>query len=404
MRILLGVECLRPGGAQVFVLRLAKALEAGGHSVFIFINFKDYQSQEMIEEIHPAAKIFFPEIPYFLDWVIRKTDKVLYYANIDIQIREWFVRRSIRKQVTALKPEVVHSHMFKSDYSFSKALEKVTIPHAITMHGCYENFWHSAVNKTGEVLHNYNQKMIETLGRVDGIAYLTQKNIDKAKLVYGNFDSIYKEKIYNGFPETSYKPKDISSAQNEPLVFGMVARGIPEKGWETAIQAFELLTNEGFDLRLILVGSSDHLDFLQNKYSHLNNIEFAGYIKNPLEYIEKFDVGILPSTFGSESLPNAVVEYLYCGKAVVASDIGDVREMLLAGDKTSGRLVSIRENKVSSQDLAQEMKHYILHKEDLDEHKKNAKLAFSKFEMQTCVKRYEHFDQQTIAKYNGEEA
>jgi hypothetical protein len=74
---------------------------------------------------------------------------------------------------------------------------------------------------------------------------------------------------------------------------------------------------------LVLVGSSDYLDGLRAATTN-PRVHFVGFAPNPIDWVRLFDVGLLPSYFASESLPNCVAEYLFCGAPVVATRIGEI--------------------------------------------------------------------------------
>ncbi|ELR71256.1 Glycosyltransferase [Fulvivirga imtechensis AK7] len=397
MNILIASECFRPGGAQVFALRLARALsENTEYKVYVFYNFKDYISRDLVNKIYPKVRLLSPEIPFLLDFCIRKFDRLLRVMNIDIGVREKFVGWSIKKIISKYKIDIVHSHMFKSNYSFANALVGMDTPKLVnTMHGCYENFYNSYMTKQGEVLLNYPDKMLKTLQRLNGIAYLTEKNLEVINDLSPNLlRNKVVAKIYNGFPDTTVDQgldddtPDVT--QRSGLVFGMVARGIAEKGWQIAIEAF--LQIGGYEQhRLILVGSSDYLSWLKHKYAEHSNIIFTGHSDDPIKIIKNFDIGLLPSTFWAESLPNSVVEYLSCGKAVIATDIGEVKRMLNYEGFSAGQLLLIKQNSIEASDLKEKMDIYLQDRDLLAQHQRAALNVVKQFDMKICLDKYLKF-------------
>ena len=98
-----------------------------------------------------------------MDKYIRKIDKILQLLRIDFSIREKIVAKHIQYVVSKYQIEIIHSNMFKSDYIFTKALDKKKIPILITMHGNYETFMDNIKNNKGELIHNYLFKVKEIL-------------------------------------------------------------------------------------------------------------------------------------------------------------------------------------------------------------------------------------------------
>jgi glycosyltransferase involved in cell wall biosynthesis len=62
------------------------------------------------------------------------------------------------------------------------------------------------------------------------------------------------------------------------------------------------------------------------EHSLEGNVTFAGLTKDPAQVYSDADIVVLPSI--SEGFPYVVVEAMMCGAAIVASDVGGVREAL----------------------------------------------------------------------------
>src|SRR6185312_10673278 len=140
------------------------------------------------------------------------------------------------------------------------------------------------------------------------------------------------------------------------FVFGMVSRGVSTKGWEEAIEAFMLLDKPG--THLVFIGDSDYVQDLKTKYAAQVNVHFVGFSSEPLEWINLFDVGLLPSTYPSESLPNVIVEYLRCNKPVIASDAGEIKKMISYMGSDAGIIIPVNEGKVPVAGVLDAMKKY----------------------------------------------
>jgi len=96
------------------------------------------------------------------------------------------------------------------------------------------------------------------------------------------------------------------------------------------------------------------------------------------------DVGILPSYYPSESLPNSIVEYLDNRLPVIATDVGEVRNMIIDGDSIAGQIL---EN-ITADSLCERMEFYLLKKDFFNLHKKNTSILMKKFEMDACRRSY----------------
>jgi glycosyltransferase involved in cell wall biosynthesis len=386
MHILISCEDMRVGGAQVFVLRLVNVLRKD-HLVTLYCLYPDLIDRALVNRYAPDINIEAPR--FILDKWIRKLDRLFYILKIDWGIRNIIVAKDIRSVVKMKAVDLVHSNMFKCDYVMAKALYKTNVPFVVTMHGNYEEFlayYYQEIK--GEIIIGYPKKLVFTVNRMNGLVYLTEKNLKIFHSKLGcedKWNSLTVKKIYNGFAgEISERlQKEKLGIEGDGLVYGFVARGIPEKGWQIVLDAFLLRTNKND--HLILVGWSDYVKDLAERYKH-NNIHFVGYANNPLNWIALMDVGALPSTY-HESLPNVIAEYLYLGKAVICTDVGDSKNMISCEGDYAGFLLNPNSDDLVN-DLAKCFQVYTQQPYLLEAHQKLAKRAFEKFRMEACHSAY----------------
>tara|TARA_Y100001958_G_C21242679_1_gene571095 strand:+ start:1543 stop:2658 length:1116 start_codon:yes stop_codon:yes gene_type:complete len=109
------------------------------------------------------------------------------------------------------------------------------------------------------------------------------------------------------------------------------------KGVFELLEAVNLLANKGYKFNLNIVGDGNCkkfvLDYIEN--NNLNNIvNFLGWqnSKNLNAILEKNDVFILPSW--NEGMPNAMIEALAAGLAVIVTPVGVVSDYLNDGENT----------------------------------------------------------------------
>lgn len=386
MRILIACEDLRVGGAQVFVLRLANVLRQN-HIVTIYSLYPDLIDRELVDKYAPEVDIETPK--FFLDQMIRKLDRLFYLLKIDLNIRNSIVARDVYRLIKKKNVDIVHSNMFKCDYVLARALRSTLVPFVVTLHGNYEEFLANYYHETkGEILLGYLKKVIYTIDRIQGLVYLTEKNLrvfQQGLVEENKLESMVLKKIYNGFAGevSEVIARESLGIADDSTVYGFVARGIPEKGWKTVLDAF-ILSDHKSD-HLILVGWSDYVKGLALNYQY-GNIHFVGYSSNPLNWISLMDIGILPSVF-HESLPNVIAEYLYLGKAVICTDVGDSKHMIMHKNEYAGFLLNPTSPRLTA-DLAVCLSTYKREPDLLQAHQKLARKAFEKFRMEVCLASY----------------
>lgn len=398
MKILIVLEDLRTGGAQTFALRLAQALHRAGHEVHLYDHYAYLVNHKLVRQLAPDV----PVISYGTnsprqDWLLRKVDGLSRRLGRLASMREGQLIEHLRQTIQRLQPDVVNSHTIKADYAAAKALEPLSIPLVITMHGCYELFLHKADAPEVTPKGNY------ALQQAAAVVYLTAKNLEIFEQAgVRPLASLLHQQIYNGFDGqfSAEKPQHSRVALGiapEDKVFGMVARGIPEKGWGHAVNSFLALEAAYPTLQLVLVGESDYLTELKARHPH-PRLHFTGFSRNPIDWVDMFDVGLLPSYFHAESLPNSIAEYLSCGKPVIASRIGEVPAMLESAAGPAGIVLDQANWQLTDPNqLTEAMRAYLTQPALLAEHQLRAALAFEKFRMKYCLAAYENLFQQAQA-------
>ena len=112
------------------------------------------------------------------------------------------------------------------------------------------------------------------------------------------------------------------------LTIGTVASLRPEKNLTRLIYAFHK-TSRHVDCRLIIVGDGPErhrLDALVARLGLTSVVHFAGQVENPAPMYREMDVFALSSD--TEQMPYTVIEAMAAGLPVVATDVGDIAQMV----------------------------------------------------------------------------
>ncbi len=139
--------------------------------------------------------------------------------------------------------------------------------------------------------------------------------------------------IYNGVDPGVFIPKEKpEKTWNRPTVVA-AARVFPLKDIETMIRSCAFVREKIPDVHYIVYGPTDvDLPYTERCLSLIRefqlggNFEFAGFHSKPHELYHEGDISILSSI--SEGFPYTVIESMACGRPVVATDVGGVREAL----------------------------------------------------------------------------
>lgn len=130
---------------------------------------------------------------------------------------------------------------------------------------------------------------------------------------------------------------ELGMQDNAALV--CIARLHEEKGHRYLIEAFRELLRAGVRAKLYLVGTGPELANLQTLVQQMGlggQVQFLGWRDDALAVIAAADMVVHSSL--QEALPSAVIEALVLGRAVVATDVSGVRDVL--GDNTYGIVVA----------------------------------------------------------------
>ena len=173
----------------------------------------------------------------------------------------------------------------------------------------------------------------------DEDAEIYRSNADKAKIVIANSNAtksmlikrfdIDKNKIrvvYNGF----LSKKENFVHQNKTrftdnFSVGFLGRLDTPKGVNALINSAKILPQYDF----FIAGKGILESKLRELASNHKNINFLGSVKEPLQFISKMDVMIVPSL--REPLGNTIIESGYCKKPVIASNIDGIPEIIKDG-------------------------------------------------------------------------
>ena len=385
MNILISVQNLNMGGPSRFVLRLAKEL-GKENNIFIY-DFYPYLNEINIDSAEYKNIHFLSVKNNWTDHINWKINSIIQKINGKSRYWEEVMKNHFDKCLLKYNIQIVLSTVKNIDYIVGPIARKRNIPFIVRLNSDYgiNNNYSREDKSTQEIVNNLN-----------GIIYTADfhfKNLKKRIKFSGD---VKETKIMNGIESPSknyHKPKKFpSSIEEDCIVFGMVARGIKEKGWEVTINAFQKLSEkyESEKLYLILVGGSDYVENIRlkniNKYIH-----FVGKTNDSMNWINQFDVCLLPTYFKNESTPNSLIEYLTCGKPVISTNYVEIPNMMEFDNKIAGRLINLKNGKPISNDLFLEMEYYLKNKTKIIDHGRLAKSASKKFNIKVCSQLYLDF-------------
>jgi glycosyltransferase involved in cell wall biosynthesis len=230
--------------------------------------------------------------------------------------------RKINAYILENNINLLHCHGYKED--FYALASRTVIPKLATNH-----LWKS----TSFILKLYRQIDIFLLRAFDCVVGVSDEIVSEMRNL-GIKDPV---KVQNGIDIDKFnidqKAVELASKiglNSNDIVFCMVSSLTPEKNHSAAIEALSNLKHTGS--QLLIVGDGPLLKDLQDQVARLNlqkRVFFVGRRENIRELLSISDIFLLPSL--KEGLPIALLEAMACGKAVIASRVGENANVISDG-------------------------------------------------------------------------
>jgi len=228
-------------------------------------------------------------------------------------------------------------------------------------YGCYRNSrLYSLPVAFSEYFHWIKKTWTD---KVD--AYIALTEFSRNKFIEAGLPS---DKIFVKPNFLANQPEANFSYQNYGCFLGRISN---EKGLGLVMEALKFLRN--FQFKTKIIGDGHLKNYLEEKVKkkEINGIEFLGKKEHSesIEILKKAKFLILPSIC-YEMFPMTLIEAFACGKAVIASNLGAMAE--LVEDAKTGLLFE----RGNPEDLARKIKWMIEHPDKCIEMGKNARAEF----------------------------
>jgi len=209
-------------------------------------------------------------------------------------------------------------------------------PFLLTEHGVYLREQYLSLSKRGypSFLNTFLVRLINSITQLnysyaDQVSPVCHFNT-RWERVFGVKQEAIKV-IYNGVDSRIYSPAPTVRRNKYPTVV-VAARVDPTKDLVTMIRAAWAVKKSVPDVRFVVYGSVTVPEYLDECLSLVNELElnenfiFAGHTDDMPAAYRSGDVIALSSM--SEAFPYSIVEAMMTGKAIVATDVGGIKEAL----------------------------------------------------------------------------
>lgn len=375
LRILMIIPSLPTGGAEWAFVRMAQAL-ALRHEVIAYVPYRCESSPALLSALKAHVRCYSLPLPHrWFHRLLYKIDLMLPMLRLEQCLHRWILKALHRRHDYA----VVNTHLMSGTQLACAALEDVALPIVESDHGDYA----IRLKQDAAMPDHY-----AIFSRLDGIACPSKANL--AYIRTFPWKSGFKTAVIPYASARVARKSDRKSAT--VFTFGLVSRGIAEKGWAEALAAFrELQKSTSLSVRLVFVGEGPEIARLRQEVDPTDpTLVFAGHQSDPSGWIAEFDVGLLPSYFAAESLPNVVIECQAQGKPVIATAVGGIPEMLNPKGENCGLLIPLHpaNGRADVSKLAQAMHTLMQDQELYQKLSAAASRAFERYAPERCVEAY----------------
>ena len=304
LAIAMMIETVGLGGAEMVVAQLAESLRNRGHRV---------------EPVVPEGRE-----GWLVDELVGNGFPVHRY-DLRRPVDFGFPAR-LAAQLTELKIDVVHSHEFVMAVYGAAAARRLGAPHVITMHG--------------------NQKMTEQFRRRAALRWAFRRS--RATIAVSNDTRKHLESslgirsgivdvIPNGIPERAGNREALRAALNvraDEVLMLSVGNLSERKAHKILVDALALLEQRGekYPWRLAIVGDGAERPIIEEKIRNAqlgDRIHLLGARTDIADLQAAADIFVLPSLW--EGLPLALLEGMFGGNAIIASNISGIPEAVEHG-------------------------------------------------------------------------
>ncbi len=302
----------RSGGLGTSIKNLASSLVEAGEcvTVFVYSQAEDREFEDQGVQIHSIAKRKYT----FAGWYLHRR----------------FLQRFVNREILLNKIDILEA----PDWTGITALMRFKCPLVIRCNGSDGYFCHLDNRKQKPKNRWFEKQALKNADHILAVSAFT------AKLTKEIFE-LKKEVqvIPNSIDVAQFKPVQTPEVLNRILYYGSIIR---KKGVLELAEICNIVFEQNPEARLILAGN-DVRDIFTGKstqelFSELvksefhKRIEFKGLLAYELvqEEIAKAAVVVLPSF--AEALPMTWIEAMAMEKALVTSDIGWAKEVMLDGE------------------------------------------------------------------------
>jgi glycosyltransferase involved in cell wall biosynthesis len=229
--------------------------------------------------------------------------------------------RAQRRALRRLRPDIAHTHGYRSDVIGGFVSRRLRIPTVSTVHGFTGGDWKNRM---------YEQLQLRALRRFDAVVAVSRPMAER--LERGGVKARQLRILPNAFaPDTTALSRNdarrMLGLPEDAFIVGWVGRMSAEKGGDVMLESLALLRD--LPIRVSMVGDGPERGKLENLATALQvegQITWHGVVPGAGRLVGAFDLFVLSSR--TEGTPIALLEAISVGTPVVTTAVGGVPDVV----------------------------------------------------------------------------
>ncbi|MFA5779806.1 MAG: glycosyltransferase family 4 protein [Elusimicrobiota bacterium] len=295
MKILNIIDIPWNSGITSYAMELSKGLLQNGHKIF-FAGVKDSLPLQIAKENgFEAVEICTRKSPFILGSVLR-LKKLIEKEGIDI----------------------VNAHTGKSHF-------------LAYLSSLFSDKKFAIIRTKSDTRYPKKNFLYKKTAKIIVASEFIRKQYLNIRIEPGKVITIYQGIKLNNFrlPTGVYPAK---SGDSRLPIIGIIGRLDPVKGHKYFLGAAASVLKEIPDAKFLVAGKEENIKYeelkkLAVKLGIEKSVEFLGYVSDVNDFMSKCTLGVITST-GSEAVSRVLLEWMVCGKPVVATLVGCIPEIL----------------------------------------------------------------------------
>lgn len=355
-RIALFIPSMRAGGAERVTLTLAQEITERGHAVDLLLAQKEGPNLTSVPEsvrlVDFKSRRVLSSLPSLVCYLQREQPQALLSMMVHTNIVALWAHRLARVSTRAI------------------VSERVTLKWR-TKQPFYRSSW-----LWPWLIRRFYPWADGIITVADGV---TDDLVQVAGIPREHIRTIYNPVVRPGLDEKAHAPLDHPWFKpKEPPVLLAAGRLTAQKDFPTLIQAFAKV-HQTQPVRLLILGEGEDRPVLEELINALGldeDVSLPGYAENPYAYMSRASAFVLSSRW--EGLPGVLIEALYCGVPLIATDCPSGPHEILRGGRY-GQLVPVGNVRA----LAQAIENTLAGQTPYP-----SRESWSRFELETVVNQY----------------